>query len=297
MIIKTLKGYTLIELMIVIAIIGILAVIATPIYSRYTNEAKATELLMLIHRISLSYLDASYDEIPVNSANPTPYDSAAFGKAPSAFAGMDGVYSTKEGIQLSSSVVDKFGLFRHIVNQSVPVVYIHATEEKNIEILQALNHIMKTEHVFISRELLVVSLSNRVPTLHHDKNQVSVITQHLNTPAIPKQTPPNLAPTIPAVVTPTQSPPLLPNLAPTIPPVATKQPVTGTGNSQPHQPPVTAPSQTVVSTTHTDVLTTSPDSHAGHDQHPTTHGQHTFSGISANCLRHYGWVKNHLHGC
>jgi len=292
MIIKTLKGYTLIELMIVIAIIGILAVIATPIYSRYTNEAKATELLMLIHRISLSYLDASYDEIPVNSANPRPYDSPAFGKAPSAFVGMDDLYTTKEGIQLNSAVMDRFGLFKHIVNQSVPVVYLKATGEKNIELLQALNHIMKIEHVYLSREVLVVSLSNRVPTLHHDGHQVSVITQHLNTPAIPKQTSPNLAPTIPALATPTQSPPLLPNLVPSIPPVATIQPVTGTGNSQPQQPPVTAPSQTIASTTHT-----ATDPHAGHNQHPTTHGQHTFSGISANCLRHYGWVKNHLHGC
>ena len=292
MIKKTLKGYTLIELMIVIAIIGILAVIATPIYSRYTNEAKATELLMLIHRISLAYLDASYDEIPVNSANPKPYDSAAFGKAPSAFVGMDGLYTTKEGIQLSSAVMDRFGLFKHIVNQSVPVVYLKATGEKNIELLQALNHIMKIEHVYLSREVLVVSLSNRVPTLHHDSHQASVVTHKLNTPAIPKQTPPNLAPTIPAVATPTQSPPLLPNLVPTIPPVATIQPVTGTGNSQPQQPPVILPSQTTASTTHT-----ATDPHAVHNQHPTTHGQHTFSGISANCLRHYGWVKNHLHGC
>jgi type IV pilus assembly protein PilA len=66
---KAQAGFTLIELMIVVAIIGILAAIALPAYSKYMDKAKYSEVILATSAAKTAVEICVQDQGPANAVN------------------------------------------------------------------------------------------------------------------------------------------------------------------------------------------------------------------------------------
>ncbi|ENX9049879.1 pilin, partial [Neisseria gonorrhoeae] len=77
------KGFTLIELMIVIAIVGILAAVALPAYQDYTARAQVSEAILLAE----GQKSAVTEYYPNNGEWPKDNDSAGVASSPTDIKG------------------------------------------------------------------------------------------------------------------------------------------------------------------------------------------------------------------
>ena len=100
------KGFTLIELMITVAIVGILAAVALPAYQDYTIRAQVTEGISLASgaKAAVSEFHSNKGEFPVDNAEAGLTATGAEGKFVTGVVVADGVITATFGNQANTSL-------------------------------------------------------------------------------------------------------------------------------------------------------------------------------------------------
>ncbi len=116
---KVMKGFTLIELMIVVAIIGILAAVAIPAFMKYIRRSKTVEATMNVRKLfdsSVSYYEGEHADIGGNilakqfpgSVGPSPTANSCCGQAGDKCKPAPTIFDNGNWAALNFSVDDPF---------------------------------------------------------------------------------------------------------------------------------------------------------------------------------------------
>ena len=154
------NGFTLIELMIAVSIIGILAAVSAPGMQRYYYEAKAAQLLVNVHEIRLLYKESIEIEGLTLNSDVSEYKSPGMGKAPPAFSQHDQLYFG-EGILFRSNLRKRNVPKNDVINvkdKPVPVLYAQAKTDHARKLLHAFDHITKQKHNWMIKDFMILSL-------------------------------------------------------------------------------------------------------------------------------------------